>query len=384
MSRKTLSAPPQPSVTTIKVAVIQTAPRAGDPEGNLARVRDLVTLAVEEDRPDLIVLPERLRGRTDEPGLTERADGETWSALREMAQAAGCLVAGGFVAATGAGVTARYVIAEPSGATHVHDKDRPDPWEAREVGCGDGDNFALTPHGPTGIACGGEWARTITARRLRRRVGVVIGGAGLLSSDAHPRSAGRRHAHHAALARELAARMAQTTGAPVAIAVQADPPGVDRSGRLWRPTLVGRSRIVDRDGRELASVAEPGDGYACASVDLRSREDGAVDPIPEGTWLSPIPLSTRMAARVVGATNGRRYARQLRRYDLPWQDQAIPPQLPYNPPPAAGGGKPTTNESEPPAVPAPPRPSGAEPAQRTGRGKRESPEPSGVGGATRS
>lgn len=337
MSRAALTAPPRPEPTRARIVVVQTAPEAGDPDGNLEQVVSLVRRAADEHRPDLVVLPDRLRGRAGEPGLTERADGETWAALRLMAADAGCLVAGGSVAATGSGVRARYVIAEPGGATHVHDKDRPDPWEARDVGLGDGDNFALTPLGATGIACGAEWARVITAQRLRARVSCVIGGCGISSSDAHPRTTGRAHAHHAAIVRELAPRMARVVGAPAAIAVQAEGPEADEAvGGLRGPRLLGRSQIVDRDGRVLAAVEGPGPGYACATVDLGRTGEAPLDPVPEGPWLPLLPVSTRLVARVATAVNGRRYVRRLRRYELPWQDDPIPAQLPYNPPTTGG------------------------------------------------
>lgn len=333
MSRDDLPVPPRIGARTARIAVVQTAPRPGERAANVARLRDLVGSAVREHAPELIVLPERLTDSVLARGAVERADGESHALLLELARETGCLVAGGYAAATGADVRLRYVLAEPSGATHVHDKDRPDPWEAQEVGIGDGDNFWLTPLGPVGVACGLEWGRTVTAQRLAGHVALLLGGAGLASSAAAPRLLGRGHAHHAAIARDLAPRLARAVGAAAAFACQVEGPSPRSSGgRGWAAaSLVGESRIVDHEGRVLARLAAAdGDGHAGAEVQVAKHTPQ--DAIPEGPWMTLLPASSRLAGAVLGAAAHHAYARRRRRVELPWQDRPIPEMLPYNPP----------------------------------------------------
>lgn len=71
-----------------------------------------------------------------------------------------------------------YVLAEPDGSGNLHDKDIPTVWENNYYRGGSDDGVVdSTSLGRVGIACGWEWARNRTARRLRAGgVQLLTGG----------------------------------------------------------------------------------------------------------------------------------------------------------------------------------------------------------------
>ena len=56
-------------------------------------------------------------------------DGQPFQLLTRLARELDCVVGGGFVAVRGRDTYGTFVLAEPDGAVHLHDKDIPTAWE---------------------------------------------------------------------------------------------------------------------------------------------------------------------------------------------------------------------------------------------------------------
>lgn len=321
----------------MRVAVVAVALEPAAVERNLRHVADVARQAAREHDPDLLVLPDGITTpNVYAPAMRAAArpvDGEPYELLRRIAREHACFVSGGFLAVRGGDVRSTHVLAEPNGATHLHDKDQPDLWESAYAAGGADDGFCSTPIGPLGLVGGLEWLRSRTAERLRGFVRVLAGGASWPPyPDWWPPRRDRGYA--AALAREAAPRMARLVGAPAAVAHQVGRVSGHTPlapGLRWRGELLGESQIVERDGRILARVtAADGEGYAAA--DVRLTEPAPLDAVPEGFWLALPPASMHASWLVQGAHGRFLYRRRHAARRFPWQ--ALPERdlLAYNPP----------------------------------------------------
>jgi predicted amidohydrolase len=327
----------------VRVAVVQLALEEGEVERNLHHVEEVVGSAVREHSPEIVVLPDCLSGPiVYSPAMLDLArqiDGEPYALLRRMARKHGCFLAGGFLAARGTDAKLSYLLAEPDGATHLHDRDQPTMWECNYASASFDDGFASTPLGPIGLLSGLEWIRSRTVQRLAGYVRLLLGGSCWWSPPSwegrRSWAADRERDYSVALAREAPARMAQLVGAPAAVAHQV---GRIRGrvpllpGASWERALVGESQIVAHDGRILARVpASEGSAHCAAEVRLVDPEPLA-DPTPETFWLPVLPA--RMHAEwLLGGLHGRwRYRRRRAAEGFPWQQWERRQLLPYNPP----------------------------------------------------
>ncbi|MDX6670480.1 MAG: deaminated glutathione amidase [Solirubrobacteraceae bacterium] len=154
-----------------------------------------------------------------------------------------------------------------------------------------GDDDGVIEAGPLtmGAAVCWEFMRTQTARRLRGRVDLVVGGSGWWSNPPWPpRAVTRRlEARNARLATSVAERFARYVGAPVVHAAHAGPIECPLPGLpfvTYRGHLEGGAVIADAQGRVLARRdRRAGAGFALADV-----EPGRVAPadeIPDRFWL---------------------------------------------------------------------------------------------------
>lgn len=338
----------------IKVVAVQPRLEVGEVDRNLRRVQDLVRQAHREHRPDVVLLPEGMTspsayGRKMR-AVARPVDGEPYEVLRTLARDLGCCVGGGFVAKRGAGTRGTYVVAEPDGAAHLHDKDQPSLWENAYYERGRDDGLFTTGSlGTVGTAMGFEWARSRTARRLRGKVQAVLGGSCWWSYPDWPLVTGwfgRDHQYNLAVAREMGPRMARMVGAPVAIASHV---GDVRSGSPlmpfvpYRTLYAGETQIVERDGTVLARLSyDDGEGYVAGELELAAP--APVDPIPSALWAAPMPVSLHAVWHLYNTAGRIEHAVVKARGDFPWQslpDTDLPAYVPPDPvpdPPVATSG----------------------------------------------
>jgi predicted amidohydrolase len=284
------------SERTLKVAVVQPRLQVGAVEDNMIRCEGLVRAAYREHNPDVILLPEsfttpNMYGRAMK-GVARPVDGAPYQMMRNLARELGCTIGGGFQALRGADTYGTYMLIEPDGSAHLHDKDIPSLWENAYYRGGDDDGISTLSFGTVGMACGFEWDRSRTARRTRGKVVAMLGGSCWWSfPDWLPvrRWFARDHQYNIAVAREMPGRMARAIGAPVAIAQHV---GDYRSASPLMPGIpydtlaVGESQVVERDGTVLARLTyADGEGHVAAEIAL--APPAPLDPIPAGFWMAP-------------------------------------------------------------------------------------------------
>ena len=339
---------------TVKVAAVQPALRLGEVEWNLGRVDGLIRDAHREHSPDVITVPEAMTSpnvyspKID--GVARPVDGQPFQLLTRLTRELDCVIGGGFIAARGGDAYGTYLLAEPDGSANLHDKDIPTVWEHHYYRGGDDDGVVdSSALGRIGLACGWEWARTRTARRLRDgRVRLLLGGMcwpsfptnwpGPLEAMNRRERQGQRQ-----LARELPRQVARMIGAPVAMPSHVGDisfPAPLMPGVTWETEMVGETQIVDRDGSILARLTyEDGEGHVAAEVELADPEP--LDEIPDRFWIPVMPASVHATWHPMNLHGAARYKLMRLRKRHRWQHEPAV-DLPDRIPPDAEAGAATS------------------------------------------
>ncbi|HMD56945.1 MAG TPA: carbon-nitrogen hydrolase family protein [Solirubrobacteraceae bacterium] len=317
-----------------RIAVVQPALELGQVDGNLERIEDLIRDAHREHSPEVIVVPEacttpnvyaRVLRETPRP-----VDGRPLQMLTHLAHELDCVIGGGFVSIRGPHAYGTFVLAEPDGSVHLHDKDIPTAWEQHFYTGGDDPGVVecRALGCAVGLMSGWEWARYRTAARVRAGdVRAVLGGMCWPSMPLNwpgPLQwwARREHGIWREQARALPGQVARLIGVPVAHASHVGPvtgetplgPGIP-----WRTEMIGESQICDRDGRILARLTlEDGEGHASAEVNL-ALAPAPVDPIRERFWIPDFTITTHAAWHAMNAHGALSYKLRHARRSFPWQ-----------------------------------------------------------------
>lgn len=277
----------------MRAAAIQLEPVIADVAANLDACERLADAAADAGA-ECIVLPEFFStGIAFREELADAAlapDGAATALLCELAGRHGAMVGGSFLCRDPDGhVRNAFFLAGPDGdLLGRHDKDLPTMWENAFYVGGDDDGVIDAGDSTVGAAVCWEFMRSQTARRLRGRVDLVVGGSGWWSIPAWPpRSVTRRlEAANARTAALVAERFARLVGAPVIHSAHA---GELECPLPWTPlTYRGRFQggavIVDADGRVLARRdRREGEGFALA--DVAPGRVPALDEVPDRFWL---------------------------------------------------------------------------------------------------
>ncbi len=327
----------------LKVAAVQPALTVGDVDGNLRRVEDLIRDAVREHDPRVVVVPEALTSpnayHRDLRPVARPVDGAPFQLLTRLARELDVVVAGGFLARRGGDAYGTFVLAEPDGRAHLHDKDIPSAWEHHFYRGGD-DDGKVHCHAlglDVGLMSGWETARYRTSRRVQG-VDLVISG---MCWPSFPLNwpgplrwwATREHAIWRRQNRELPAQVAKLVGAPVIYAAHVGP--VSATFPLtpipWDTVCIGDTQICEADGTQLARLTlEDGEGHIGAEVTAGSVQP--IDPLTDRFWIPLMSVSTVTAAWHVMNNVGRvdyRLRKLLRKHD--WQSFPggdLPDELP--------------------------------------------------------
>jgi predicted amidohydrolase len=301
----------------IRVAAIQPALALGEVEANLARVEDLIRDAHREHGPQVIVLPEGFTSpNTFHPkvrGVARPVDGAPFQLLTRLSRELDCVISGGFLARRGNDAYGTYVLAEPDGSAHLHDKDIPSAWENHYYVGGDdeGRTHCGTLDLDVGLASGWEWARYRTSKRLQG-VDVVLGGMCWPSYPLNWRGplrwwAKREHALWRRQNRELPSQVARLVGAPVVYAAHVGPvEAVFPAAPFvpWLTDMIGDTQICSADGTVLAHLSlEDGEGHIGAEIVPGSVKP--LDPLKDRFWIPDMSISTKVAAWHIMNNQGR-------------------------------------------------------------------------------
>jgi predicted amidohydrolase len=289
---------------TTRIAVVQPALRLGEVEDNLRRIEGLIRDAHREHHADVILVPEACTSPNVYAkvlrGAPQPVDGPAFRLLTGLARELGCVVGGGFLALRGGHAYGTYVLAEPDGSAHLHDKDIPTAWEHNYYRGGDDDGVTRCGalDATVGLMSGWEWARYETSRRVRAGgAQLVLGGMCWPSMPTNwPGPMGRwfarEHDRWKRQARELPGQVARLVGVPVAHASHVGPivsatplaPGLP-----WPTTMIGESQICDAGGTTLARLSEEdGEGHVSAEVTIGAPRP--LDELRERRWIPDMSL----------------------------------------------------------------------------------------------
>jgi predicted amidohydrolase len=279
-----------------KAAAVQLDTRIADSAANIGSCRRLALEAVAEGAR-WIAVPEFFNTgmawdrRLAKAVETERGPAATF--LREFSAEHGVVIGGSFLCRIpGGAVRNRYMAFAGGRLIGIHDKDLPTMWENAFYEGGDpGDTGFLGEHDGcrVGAAVCWEFMRTMTARRLKGRVDVVLGGSCWWSiPDIVPGPIRRSWEEGNALNSIACVQdTARLTGAPVVHAshcARVRCPMLGVPPLEYRGRFEGRAAIVDRAGKVLA-MREPGEGEGVVCADIVIGSIPVAGEVPGRFWL---------------------------------------------------------------------------------------------------
>jgi predicted amidohydrolase len=270
---------------------------------------------------EAIALPEFFTtGAAFLPELAEVAlppDGAATEMLRGVAAEYGVLIGGSFLCRDDDGeVRNAFLLAGPDGLLGRHDKDLPTMWENALYVGGEDDGVIEAGELTVGAAVCWEFMRNATARRLRGRVDLVMGGSNWWSIPAWPPKAYTRRAEtaNAAVAAHAPTVFGRYVGAPIvhgAISGSFSCPMPELPALRYSGYFQGGAQIADAHGRVLARrPREEGSGFVIADID--PHRVGPDEPVPQRFWLhrrGAVSASAWNTQRILGR---RWYAKHVR------------------------------------------------------------------------
>ncbi|MEW5736965.1 MAG: carbon-nitrogen hydrolase family protein [Thermodesulfobacteriota bacterium] len=286
----------------MRIAAIQMTARTADVPENLAQAESLVREAAKK-KAEWVILPEFFSsGMAFHPDLISAvrpADGEPLQMMQRLARELFVVVGGSFLAATGSDVKNRFFLVFPDGRMLFHDKDQPTMWENCYYVGGNDDGVLDAGDVKAGASLCWEFVRTRTAKRLRGKVDLVVGGSCWWSLPERtlpgfPQSLAARMQD---VADDSPGRMARLLGVPVVHSAHAG----EFAGKMplipgfpFVSHLVGGACIVDRDGKTLVRLRrEEGRGVVVSDLDLSAAPDPS-EVLPESFWIPNLPSQIRL------------------------------------------------------------------------------------------
>jgi predicted amidohydrolase len=277
----------------MRVAAVQLEVVVADVPANLAACESLAREAARAGA-QAIALPEFFTtGAAFVPELAGAAlapDGAATEMLVRIARDEGVLIGGSFLCRDSDGeVRNAFQLAGPDGLLGRHDKDLPTMWENALYIGGDDDGVIEVGELTIGAAVCWEFMRSATARRLRGRVDLVLGGSSWWSIPAWPPAAITRaaEARNAATAARAPRTFGRYVGAPVVHAAITGPfscPMPELPMATYRGRFEGGAQIADAGGHVLAR-REGTDGSGFVIADVEARRSQPREPVPDRFWL---------------------------------------------------------------------------------------------------
>ena len=315
----------------MRVAAVQLEVAIADVAANLSEC-DLLVAEAAAAGAEAVALPEFFTtgASFDErlAGTAVAPDGAAAAFLSDAAARHGIWLGGSFLCRDADGeVRNAYMLAGPDGTIlGRHDKDLPTMWENALYVGGHDDGLIETGQQAVGAAVCWEFMRSGTARRLRGRVDLVLGGSNWWTIPAwRPRAMfARMEAANAATARHAPSVFGRYVGAPVVHAAIAGPcrcPMPDMPGVMYDGKFQGGALIADATGAILAS-REGSEGSGIVVADVEARRVAPVDQVPDSCWLHPrgwLPAYAWHSQRVVGRRWYSRHVRGRPPLELDWQ-----------------------------------------------------------------
>jgi predicted amidohydrolase len=304
----------------VRVAAVQLEVALADVERNIAECESLARDAARAGA-EAVALPEFFTtGAAFLPEVAAAslpADGPATEMLLRVAREEGMLIGGSFLCRDPDGeVRNAFLLAGPDGLLGRHDKDLPTMWENALYVGGDDDGVIEAGELTVGAAVCWEFMRSGTARRLRGRVDLVLGGSNWWSVPEWPprwysRGAESRNAATAARAPAVFGRWVGAPVAHAAIAGDFECPMPAMPPLTYRGHFEGGAQIADAAGNVLARRdRREGSGFVIAEVD--AARSLPAEEVPGRYWLhrrGAIPAWAWHAQRIAGR---RWYRRNVR------------------------------------------------------------------------
>jgi predicted amidohydrolase len=278
-----------------KVAAIQLATKIGDSNTNIARCERLALMATKEEAR-WIALPEFFTtGVSWNPEIVsaiQTIDGAAAGFMRDFSAKHQVVLGGSFLCRLSDGsVRNRYQCYANGSLLGQHDKDLPTMWENYFYEGGnpnDSGILGIYDNTRIGAAVCWEFMRTMTTRRLRNQVDVIMGGSCWWSIPTNFPVVLQKlwepaNNHCSIAAIQDSARL---IGAPVIHAAhcgefECPMPGLPIK---YRGYFEGNAAIVDAHGKVLAHrSAKQGEGIVCAEISLGAQ--ATTEEIPNRYWL---------------------------------------------------------------------------------------------------
>jgi predicted amidohydrolase len=280
----------------ITAAAIQLDTDIGNTTKNLAACKRLAEQACHEGA-QWIALPEFFNtGVSWKPELVdviENEQGLSATFLRDFSLQHSVVIGGSFLCRIeSGGVRNRYMCFNNGQLIGKHDKDLPTMWENAFYEAGEKDDIGYLGNVGdirVGSAVCWEFLRTQTARRLRNKVDVIMGGSHWWSLPTNWPAwlVAKGEAYNNQNLLKTVQKTARLIGAPIIHASHCNQfsclmPGIPLS--VYRGILEGNAAIIDGKGNVLAlRTKEQGEGIVIADVMLGSIQTD--EDIPKQFWL---------------------------------------------------------------------------------------------------
>jgi predicted amidohydrolase len=307
----------------VRAAAVQMEARLCDLPYNIAQAGDLAQhalrggariVALPEFFTTSIVYDERLWGCAlphDNPAL---------EMMRSLASKYEAMIGGSYLelrpgTENDHDVFNTYVLVEPDGNVHRHDKDQPTMVENAFYVGGQDTGLAQTALGNIGMAVCWETIRTRTVYQLTGKVDLLMTGSHWWSEPGWPMGRflwDRLDRYNSALMQRTPGLFAKMVGAPnlhaahcghVAGQIQLSA----RRSVATRTRLMGETQITDASGKIMARrTANEGPGFVSADI-MPGR--AATAPAPARFWIDDLPLLFRLFWTHQNAVGRKAYAR---------------------------------------------------------------------------
>lgn len=289
---KTPVAPAANIPVRFKAAAIQMTAKLGDVSANLVQAERLIRQAIRTGA-NWIVLPEMFTSavafHADMLKAIQPIDGAPLRMMKRLSREGNAVIGGSFLARDGSDVHNAFMLVFPDGSVTRHNKDLPTYWENCYYKGGTDDGVMATPIGPVGSVLCWEFIRSQTAKRLRNKVNLVVGGSCWWTLPDDADSASPRWAGNLKMLREAPPHMAKILGVPVIHGSHAgnfegffSP---DLPNTAYNSSYLGEAMIVDAQGKVLASRSkQKGAGVVTAPVEVSGKTVPS-ESIPDKFWM---------------------------------------------------------------------------------------------------
>lgn len=284
----------------VTVAAIQLEPKIGDLHANLTACENMANEAGKKGAKWIIIPEFFTTGMAFNPRITDAIqppNGPALNLLLDLAKRHQAYIGGSFITRDEDNIVRNaFYLVSPEGIVGRHDKDIPTMWEnCFYIGGTDDGIIEMNDRQTVGVSLCWEFMRSQTARRLREKVDVIVGGSCWWSVPSWvPKSVTARwEEKNERTALESVRVFATYVGAPI---IHAAHVGEIECPLPWMPMnykghYEAGSMIVDGEGNTIA-LRDRHEGQGIVIGNIKIGRTTPQQDIPNKYWLhdrGPIP-----------------------------------------------------------------------------------------------